>query len=525
MDEKYLRLLEEHYLEAFLRLQEMTPEEKLACRWEDNKENLDSSFQWSMTRHGFHYWNTVSKEMEVYTKVRVHNGLKKLLDKLNIGPIKELNNYYEFTWLAVSDTDPTRISGMRRPWRNEPTPQERAEKGFYLKPGKVLSALYPGRDNIPTHADNLARLLRQENNYDFDGMNLCDTPSNIYRSKSSISSCMQGVDKELLAIYDQMPNCRILYKVDQEGYLVGRALVWNNVNEDKLTLMDRIHYVNDDVLEEFKSYARKEGWYYKDRQSTNSFDIVCPDGLVREMQLQVPVGCTLAITACPYFDTLSYYNGDNTLSSHRRDNFLTHMKSTEGGDSENYFPDACSDCGGNIYGGKGHYVDGHFLCSKCYAENYFHCEHCDCDHHNRDREKCVDGQFICSECYDENYFYCEHCDCDHHNRDGENYVDGQFLCDSCYSYLYIQCNCCNADVRRDHVIKDYRGRYYCGSCSDDELSYCGECDEYYPCDCFRETITGEYICEDCACQYTPCPECELLYHTGETCCAKEVEEC
>jgi hypothetical protein len=390
---------------------------------------------------------------------------------------------------------------MRKPWLEGPTTQERAEKGVYLKPGKVLAALYPNLANIPVHAEKLAQLLRQENTFEFDGMQISDTPSEIYAMGTNIYSCMQGVDKEWLAIYDQIPNCRILYKVNTQGYLMGRALIWSSVqwhgSNDVITLMDRIYFQNDDVLEEFKAYARLNKWHYKNRQSTNTYDIVCPDRSIQEMQLSVPVDWDLEIEACPYFDTLAYYNSDNTLSSHHTEHYQTFMQSVEGSDREGYFSSEahqyrCSECGCAMSED-----------AVCYNDT---------------------GDVYCLECYHENYITCDICE-DEWQRDDVRWIEDEnsYVCDACYNANYSTCSQCGEDVHNDNTISDNRDRSYCRSCAEDYLQYCEECEQYSS-EEFKETIDGDYICPDCACQYTPCSECGLLHHTGEMCCEKEEVE-
>ena len=501
MNEQYLRLLKKLRPDAYDALMSMTEEEKVTCNWKDDRKDIEHSFKWSNTKQGHSYWQSAQDVIKQYTTVHVSSHLYNLLYKLGFDVHLTYDNFYDFTYLDISETDNTRISGMRKPCSQAPTAQERAEKGVYLKPGKVLAALYPDLDNIPVHAEKLAQLLRQENTFDFDGMQISDAPSEIYTMRAYISSCMQGVDKQRLAIYDQIPNCQILYKINEGGYLIGRALIWSNVqwhgSNNVITLMDRIYFQNDDVLEEFKAYARLNKWHYKNRQSTGTYDIVCPTGTIQSMELVVPVDCELEIDACPYFDTLSNYNSDNTLSSHHTEHYQTFMRSIEGGDSEDYFSSEA---------------------------HQYRCSNCDHEVDEDDRYTNVSGDVYCSECYHENYITCNICE-DEWQRDNTRWINAEnrYVCNSCYNANYSTCSQCDEDVHNDNTISDNRDRSYCRSCAEDYLQYCEECEQYSSED-FRETIDGDYICPDCACQYIPCSECGLLHHTGEMCCEKEEVE-
>ena len=135
------------------------------------------------------------------------------------------------------------------------------------------------------------------------------------------NSCMADVDEDYFDIYVKNPRvCKMLIYVNDEGQLLGRALVWKL---DKTPLkgvrwfMDRIYTVRDSDMNRFKDYARKEGWLYKFR---NSYDH--EEGVLFYHGSTPVIGRAVVqlrkwdFDEFPFIDTLSFFNKkDGTLSN------------------------------------------------------------------------------------------------------------------------------------------------------------------------------------------------------------------
>jgi hypothetical protein len=119
----------------------------------------------------------------------------------------------------------------------------------------------------------------------------------------------------------------------------GRALVWKLSEPKDRIFMDRI-YVNEPYDEElFKSYAKKEGWLYKYRQSSsNSGDIIdTKDNSKNYIKFVVKNVHGSSTNGYPYMDTLKYYSDDDGILSNDSDYFSNGywtLESTDGGYEE-----------------------------------------------------------------------------------------------------------------------------------------------------------------------------------------------
>lgn len=124
-------------------------------------------------------------------------------------------------------------------------------------------------------------------------------------------SCMRHpACQSFFDIYVMNPEkCNLLVLLDNNGKLLGRALVWIGLRKptDK-TFMDRIYVGKQTDEELFKKYAIERGWLYKYQQSARD------PGYVEDGQL-VKKSIAIALTPrsykqYPYMDTMKYYNPD-----------------------------------------------------------------------------------------------------------------------------------------------------------------------------------------------------------------------
>jgi hypothetical protein len=131
-------------------------------------------------------------------------------------------------------------------------------------------------------------------------------------------SCMRGAS--VLEMYEKNPDkvkMLILKSPIDKNLILGRALIWE-VDEPKITFMDRIYTVVDSDIEVFKAYAREMGWYCKYHQKYGSdTGFVSPDGKVNMQDMVVYIN-NQKYEKYPYLDTLRYFN--------KKDSFLTNKE-------------------------------------------------------------------------------------------------------------------------------------------------------------------------------------------------------
>ena len=115
-------------------------------------------------------------------------------------------------------------------------------------------------------------------------------------------SCMNDEPESYFDIYTQNPDViNMLILETNEGYLIGRALIWKL---DSFTLLDRI-YGNDITVQKFKDYAKEQGWWYKEYQSYDyKTEFINSDG--EEECKNISVNLDTEFSYYPYIDTFTY---------------------------------------------------------------------------------------------------------------------------------------------------------------------------------------------------------------------------
>jgi hypothetical protein len=178
--------------------------------------------------------------------------------------------------------------------------------------------------------------------------------------------------------------------------------------------MDRIYTIKDSDVQLFRDWARENGWYTKQyNSSTDSGRANAPDGT------QVDLG-TLTVDikkgmyeAYPYLDTLKYFNPGKGTLSNRRTGGDEYILEDTGGELWR-----CEYCGGS----------GMQTCGDCDGDGSWECRRCD-----------GEGERSCTECKGEGYVEDSegnHTDCDSCGGDGKNSCvycdgDGTIECDNC----------------------------------------------------------------------------------------------
>lgn len=111
------------------------------------------------------------------------------------------------------------------------------------------------------------------------------------------NSCMRYKKcQKKFNIYTKNPEvCRLLIKVDSDGLLLGRALVWKT---NKGIYMDRAYTVNDHLMELFKMYASSKGWKdYYTYDNKYKMKVILKKGYGKDDECKYP-----------YMDTFEYLN-------------------------------------------------------------------------------------------------------------------------------------------------------------------------------------------------------------------------
>ncbi len=132
-------------------------------------------------------------------------------------------------------------------------------------------------------------------------------------------SCMRSdecVEGDYMELYDWSDTPVRLLCADAGEGIYARALLWDIEGK---TYMDRIYETHDGDMDVFKSYAKKKGWIYKERQSYSAKTTWIVDGEVQTIPLIVPCADLDNIERFPYIDTFTFgfidADGDSYLTN------------------------------------------------------------------------------------------------------------------------------------------------------------------------------------------------------------------
>lgn len=122
------------------------------------------------------------------------------------------------------------------------------------------------------------------------------------------AGCMRyDRSQPFLDIYQDNEHCKILVMKDQDGGIVARALLWQNVNVHRrvrtINIMDRVYTLRNAYEPLMIKWARDNGYHYKKQQSYNSATLINPTtGKEMRGQVRIPIEWD-DYQKLPYIDT------------------------------------------------------------------------------------------------------------------------------------------------------------------------------------------------------------------------------
>jgi hypothetical protein len=267
---------------------------------------------------------------------------------------------------------------------------------------------------------------------------------------------MRHVRPDFFDIYVKNPDkvSLLILKSDDDQKIKARALVWN-LDNPKVTFVDRIYTNDDSDVNLFKQYADSKGWYYKRNQnSSNDRILIGKDGVTLD---EGPLLVTLlnenngGYRNYPYLDTLKYFNtssGELTTQDKRGHSYVITLEDTGG----RWIEDGCDTCGG----------DGRVDCPECGGSCEINCSDC----YSRSARRST-GKVECEECSGAGEMDCDDCE-------GQGEIDGE-SCGLCEGSGKKQCDDCDGDGEVDCDECGGRGEYECGNCDGDGRVDCPDC--------------------------------------------------
>ena len=133
------------------------------------------------------------------------------------------------------------------------------------------------------------------------------------------NSCMRQTERnKFMKLYADNDSIKMLIMLADDGKLLGRALLWEDVNEynteNKYKIMDRIYTIHDHDVNLFKNWAKENGYLHKMDQTARSEMYFVeyingnPNAMAKYLYVTLP---NHRIKYYPYLDTFKFYNSHN----------------------------------------------------------------------------------------------------------------------------------------------------------------------------------------------------------------------
>lgn len=203
-----------------------------------------------------------------------------------------------------------------------------------IKMGKLVNKLFPNEyqqsgspNNDIESFVNKMRFLRSNKFYNFKIVQGEDIKKYYlyqnYDSKSRNgsalgSSCMRHEECQDYIDFYVKNNIQmvIMFSDDEDDKIAGRAILWDiqfiDDEEVDRKYMDRIYTIYDYDVDNFKEYAIKNGWLYKNKQNMEQSEYICdPIDNTCERRTLRTTNNIKKTHYYPYMDTMKYFYPDN----------------------------------------------------------------------------------------------------------------------------------------------------------------------------------------------------------------------
>lgn len=231
-------------------------------------------------------------------------------------------------YISISQSDNTKISYLT-PERVEQISEDEywsSSRRFQAKPGAFVSKVFKNISSRDIEKfSNLYKTFTKKSKFELKVVSGSDIKRyyhyDSYQSDRGTlgASCMKHESSQrLLDIYsDNSDKVSMLVMVDSDGYLMGRAILWNF---DSYKLMDRIYTVCDeDLAFWFKKWATENGYLYKSEQNWyNTLQFEKIGDKRQELKLKVSLD-SADQKYYPYMDTFKFIDSDFNLYNYQPD--------------------------------------------------------------------------------------------------------------------------------------------------------------------------------------------------------------
>jgi len=274
------------------------------------------------------------KLMDILQKISHKSEIAKKLLKTKISKEDLVDEPVDY--LTVSKEDPSKISYAYPEKLDKIAPEDywtfkgrvQAKPAAAMK--KVLKDLEEKELDLFTSLYKAATAIKE---FDFqvisgddiqkyyNGRSYKNVGGSLYNSCMKYDHC-----NEFFQIYTDNPEvCQMLIMLDNDGYLMGRALLWNTVDVEtgkEIKAMDRIYCANDEKnLHYFKEWADENGYIHRRNQKWADCMYFESYGKTIKHKLSIKLNKPES-GKYPYVDTFKFLDEKNSIIS----NFLPQEK-------------------------------------------------------------------------------------------------------------------------------------------------------------------------------------------------------
>ena len=121
------------------------------------------------------------------------------------------------------------------------------------------------------------------------------------------NSCMNDRD-DLVDFYLHVPDLEIVILLNSDNQIIGRALLWTDVDGRKL--LDRVYYMRDSDYFKFIDLAKENGWFYKKRNISGGSSWIL-NNTEHKIKTKIKYPKEVISHLFPYVDSFYYLDDKN----------------------------------------------------------------------------------------------------------------------------------------------------------------------------------------------------------------------
>jgi hypothetical protein len=199
-----------------------------------------------------------------------------------------------------------------------------------IKLGKFINAVLPGK-YTPKEIEDFTNKFKANLNKVGENFELVSgsdisfwyDKENYAEMKGTLGGSCMASKKGIFELYIDNPEVCKLLILEEDGKLLGRALIWklnsldyygkdNNEDSVDVWFMDRQYTIKDSDVQKFRNYAKDKGWIWKANNNHHSLSEVVINDSVKNVEMSVSVK-NKKYNRFPYMDTFRRFDPETCI--------------------------------------------------------------------------------------------------------------------------------------------------------------------------------------------------------------------